>query len=74
MHTHTERYGQEFRKSSYSTAADNCVEVSEGSSPGVRDTQNRRLATLFFSADEWQAFLDTTRTSASTPSCTATFF
>lgn len=50
-----------WHKSSYSVEQGECVEVSEGSSTGVRDTQNRELGALFFSANEWQAFLDSTR-------------
>ncbi|MGW8439241.1 DUF397 domain-containing protein [Nocardiopsis sp. NPDC055879] len=47
-----------WHKSSYSGGDNNCVEVTElGSLTGMRDTQNRELGALFFSADEWQAFL-----------------
>ena len=43
--------------SSYSVERGACVEVTEGLTTGVRDTQNREHGALFFSADEWQAFL-----------------
>lgn len=43
--------------SSYSVERGECVEVSEGLTTGVRDTQNRKLGALFFHAGEWQAFL-----------------
>lgn len=46
---------------SYSVERGECVEVSEGPATGVRDTQNRELGALFFSAPEWQAFLGTAR-------------
>ena len=42
---------------SYSVERGECVEVSEGPTTGIRDTQNRDLGALFFSADEWHAFL-----------------
>ena len=46
-----------FRKSSYSQPQ-NCVEVADlAHGSAVRDTQNRELGALFFSADEWHAFL-----------------
>ena len=50
-----------WHKSSYSVEQGECVEVSEGSATGVRDTQNRELGALFFTADEWRAFLETAR-------------
>lgn len=46
---------------SYSAEQGECVEVTEGSTTGVRDTQNRDHGALFFSANEWQVFLDSTR-------------
>lgn len=46
---------------SYSAERGECVEVSEGPVTGVRDTKHRELGALFFSADEWQAFLDTAK-------------
>ncbi|MBB6119492.1 DUF397 domain-containing protein [Nocardiopsis algeriensis] len=50
-----------WRTSSYSTEQGECVEVSEGFFTGVRDTKNRELGALFFSASEWQAFLGSAR-------------
>ena len=62
MHPPIEPYSRPFRTSSYSSAADNCVEVADGAmGAAVRDTQNRGLGTLAFDADEWQAFLDTAK-------------
>jgi len=46
-----------WHKSTYSNAAENCVEVSEGAETSVRDTQNRDLGHLTFSGDEWAATL-----------------
>ncbi|MGW9556928.1 DUF397 domain-containing protein [Nocardiopsis sp. NPDC055551] len=48
-------------KSSYSAAHGECVEVAKGPVTGIRDTQNRELGALFFSADEWQSFLTPTQ-------------
>lgn len=48
----------EFRKSSYSNQAQNCVEVAD--LPGrnlVRDTQNRDAGHLGFAGSEWAAAL-----------------
>lgn len=48
----------DFRKSSYSQSEAACVEIADlGTSTAIRDTQNRELGALFFSADEWRAFL-----------------
>ncbi|MFD7368865.1 DUF397 domain-containing protein [Nocardiopsis alba] len=49
----------EWHKSSYSNAAENCVEVTEGAETLVRDTQNRELGHLGFEAKEWSALLST---------------
>lgn len=49
-----------WHKSSYSSGANNCVEVSEGSTTGIRDTQHRDLGSLTFPSNEWQAFLNAT--------------
>jgi hypothetical protein len=52
----------EFRKSSYSNQAQNCVEVAD--LPGqnlVRDTQNRQAGHLGFDRAEWTAALRTVR-------------
>lgn len=50
-----------WHKSSYSSGANNCVEIAEGPVTGVRDTQNREHATLFFSGIEWESFLRTAK-------------
>ncbi|MFL1431611.1 MULTISPECIES: DUF397 domain-containing protein [unclassified Nocardiopsis] len=50
-----------WHKASYTNDRGACVEVSEGTVTGVRDTKHRELGALFFGADEWQAFLDTTK-------------
>jgi len=57
----------EFRKSSYSNASQNCVEVAD--LPGthlVRDTQNRDKDTLSFDDGAWSGLLGTLRASART--------
>ncbi|WP_394345507.1 DUF397 domain-containing protein [Actinorugispora endophytica] len=47
-----------FRKSSYSSAQQNCVEVADTPRvSAVRDTQNRHLGALLFDSAEWRAFL-----------------
>ncbi|MYR35476.1 DUF397 domain-containing protein [Nocardiopsis alba] len=46
-----------WHKSSYSTANGSCVEVAEGSTVFVRDTENRRLGHLDIPSTEWNAFL-----------------
>jgi hypothetical protein len=62
MHPSIELHRRQFRTSSYSSAADNCVEVADGALGAiVRDTKHRELGALFFGADEWQAFLDTAK-------------
>ncbi|MET9782395.1 DUF397 domain-containing protein [Nocardiopsis alba] len=48
-----------WHKSSYSGARGDCVEVSEGATTHIRDTQNRALAELNLPAHEWSAFLTT---------------
>lgn len=53
----------EFRKSSYSNASQNCVEVAD--MPGasaVRDSKRPEAGHLEFPAAEWQAFLDAVKT------------
>lgn len=53
----------EFRKSSYSSASQDCVEVAD--LPGehlVRDTQNRQAGHLGFARSEWTAALGAIRT------------
>lgn len=46
-----------WHKSSYSTANGSCVEVAGGLSVLVRDTQNRPLGHIDYSARAWIAFL-----------------
>ncbi|QBI55478.1 DUF397 domain-containing protein [Streptomonospora litoralis] len=49
---------REWHKSSYSNGNNaSCVEVAEGQTVLVRDTQNRTLGHLEYSADAWAAFL-----------------
>jgi len=43
--------------SSYSSGEGRCVEVAEGESVLVRDTQNRDLGHVAYSADAWATFL-----------------
>ncbi|WP_028649418.1 DUF397 domain-containing protein [Nocardiopsis sp. CNT312] len=50
-----------WHKASYTNDRGACVEVAEGPVTGVRDTKNRELGALFFGADEWQSFIDTTK-------------
>lgn len=51
-----------FRKSSYSQSEAACVEVADlENGAAVRDTRHRKLSTLFFSASEWEAFLEIAR-------------
>jgi hypothetical protein len=52
-----------WHKASYSAAADNCVEVSEGATTAVRDTQNRDLGHLEVTASEWTALVGAVRSS-----------
>ncbi|MEV6442431.1 DUF397 domain-containing protein [Amycolatopsis sp. NPDC051716] len=47
-----------WRKSSYSGANDNCVEVALGPVVGVRDTKARRAGQLTVSARAWRSVLD----------------
>ncbi|ADH67997.1 MULTISPECIES: DUF397 domain-containing protein [Nocardiopsis] len=51
----------DWHKSSYSNAAENCVEVREGAETLVRDTQNRHAGHLEFQAQEWGALLKAVR-------------
>ncbi|MEU2947923.1 DUF397 domain-containing protein [Nocardiopsis alba] len=48
-----------WHKSSYSGNEGACVEVAEGPTTHLRDTQNRALAELDLPAHEWSAFLTT---------------
>jgi hypothetical protein len=49
--------GRAWHTSSYSSAEGRCVEVSEGSSVLVRDTQNRALGSIEYPAAAWTTFL-----------------
>ncbi|MEU3018037.1 DUF397 domain-containing protein [Nocardiopsis sp. NPDC007018] len=61
MHPHTTELT--FRKSSYSSASQNCVEVADlpNGAAAVRDTQNRDLGALGFAGPEWAAALGAIR-------------
>ncbi|WP_160050988.1 DUF397 domain-containing protein [Nocardiopsis sp. FR4] len=48
----------DWHKSSYSHNGANCVEVAEGATTAVRDTQDRELGQLEFAASEWSALVD----------------
>jgi hypothetical protein len=48
-----------WRKSSYSTGGNQCVEVAEvGGTVAVRDSKDPAVGHLAFGASEWQTFLD----------------
>ncbi|MFE1099375.1 DUF397 domain-containing protein [Nocardiopsis alba] len=51
-----------WHKSSYSPNGSNCVEVAEGPTTRIRDTQNRAQAQLNVPVSEWNALLSTLRT------------
>ncbi|MEU2941168.1 DUF397 domain-containing protein [Nocardiopsis alba] len=51
-----------WHKSSYSAANGSCVEVAEGATTHIRDTQNRKLSELTLPAREWTALLSALRT------------
>lgn len=51
---------RDFHKSSYSPDESACVEVAEGSTTAIRDTQNREKGALAFPASEWAALLSAT--------------
>ncbi|MFJ6020086.1 DUF397 domain-containing protein [Nocardiopsis alba] len=50
-----------WHKSSYSPNGSNCVEVAEGPTTHLRDTQHRAQAELSVSSFEWTALLYTLR-------------
>ncbi|OOC55988.1 MULTISPECIES: DUF397 domain-containing protein [Nocardiopsis] len=55
-----DRHGHDgplWHKSSYSSGQGSCVEVAEGESTLVRDTQNRGLGHVAYSAGAWASFL-----------------
>lgn len=52
-----DEHRQTWRKSTYSGSSGSCVEVSEGRTVLVRDTQNRDLGHIEFNGPEWAAFL-----------------
>lgn len=52
---------RKWHKASYSSGSGSCVEVSEGATTAVRDTQNRELGHLEVSALEWTALLTMVR-------------
>ncbi|WP_231972433.1 DUF397 domain-containing protein [Nocardiopsis alborubida] len=52
-----------WHKSSHSgSSGGECVEVAEGQSVLVRDTQNRELGHLAFTTPEWTSLLNTLKT------------
>ncbi|MFB8761329.1 DUF397 domain-containing protein [Nocardiopsis alba] len=50
-----------WHKSSYSPNGSNCVEVAEGPTTHIRDTQHRAQAQLSISGSEWNALLHALR-------------
>lgn len=52
----------DWHKSSYSPNGSNCVEVAEGATTAMRDTQHRELGQLEFACGEWAALMDTLKT------------
>ncbi|MEV6817808.1 DUF397 domain-containing protein [Nocardiopsis dassonvillei] len=54
----------QWHKSSYSGSAGSCVEVAEGKTVLVRDTENRGLGHVEYSSTEWAAFLSDIKNSA----------
>ncbi|MFW5419314.1 DUF397 domain-containing protein [Nocardiopsis sp. CNT-189] len=51
-----------WHKSSYSSGEGSCVEVAEGPTVLVRDTQNRELGHLEYPPRTWAAFLQQVKT------------
>ncbi|AFR07438.1 DUF397 domain-containing protein [Nocardiopsis alba] len=50
-----------WHKSTYSAGGGNCVEVAEGATTHIRDTQHRAQAQLSVSGSEWTALLHALR-------------
>ncbi|MEU2944963.1 DUF397 domain-containing protein [Nocardiopsis alba] len=50
-----------WHKSSYSNGGTNCVEVAEGATTHIRDTQHRAHSQLSVSGSEWNALLHALR-------------
>lgn len=50
-----------WHKATYSGGSGSCVEVAEGRSTSIRDTQNRELGHLDVPAPEWGALLGALR-------------
>ncbi|MFD7364707.1 DUF397 domain-containing protein [Nocardiopsis alba] len=50
-----------WHKSSYSNGSQNCVEVAEGPTTHLRDTQHRAQAQLNVPGSEWTALIQTLR-------------
>ncbi|MDT0459647.1 DUF397 domain-containing protein [Streptomyces sp. DSM 41527] len=64
---HDDRSGIVWRKSSYSSANGQCVEIGDGP-PGVipvRDSKNLAGPRLAFGAGAWASFIETLKTDAS---------
>lgn len=56
--TVSELAGAVWRKSSYSGAGNDCVEIAlVGNGAGIRDSKNPGGPVLIFGAPEWSAFL-----------------
>lgn len=57
--SHTNINTDRWHKASYSSTGNDCVEVCEGAVTGMRDTQNRELGHLAFTASEWAGLIKT---------------
>lgn len=51
-----------WRKSSYSSNTDNCVEVAPGGVVGIRDTKDRAGGQLAVTGTQWAAFIAAVKT------------
>ena len=51
-----------WRKSSYSSQTDNCVEVGGGDVVGIRDTKDRDGGQLAVTGTQWAAFIAAVKT------------